>query len=204
MNGHLQSVKPMTPRPRTVSDGQILDAAGRVIGALGPARFTLADVAAEVGLSPATLVQRFGSKRGLMLALAESSVAFVDACFAEIRATHRSPLDALCTAAAHMANMVGSPEEMANHLAFLQIDLSDPDFHGLALASHRGMVAGYRTLLDEAIAAGELAPCDSARLARAVAAISGGSLIAWAIVREGEGGAFVREDLETLLDAYRS
>ncbi len=34
----------------------------------GPSRFTLADVADAVGLSPATLVQRFGSKRGLLLA----------------------------------------------------------------------------------------------------------------------------------------
>ena len=47
----------MTPRPRTIPDEAILEATGRVIGQLGPARFTLADVATEVGLSPATLVE---------------------------------------------------------------------------------------------------------------------------------------------------
>ena len=50
----------MSPRPRTVSDVDILIAAHRVISRLGPARFTLADVAKESRLSPATLVQRFG------------------------------------------------------------------------------------------------------------------------------------------------
>src|SRR5215218_7030471 len=115
----------MTPRPRTVPDEDILAATGRIIGRLGPSRFTLADVAREVGLSPATLVQRFGSKRGLMLALAGSAVEFVDACFATLRAAHPdSPLEALLAGATDMARHVASPEEMANHLAFLQLDLS--------------------------------------------------------------------------------
>ena len=193
----------MTPRPRTVSDAQILEAAGRVIGRLGPSRFTLADVAADVGLAAATLVQRFGSKRGLMLALAASAVDSVDACFAAIRAAHRSPLAALRAAATHMASMVESPESLANHLAFLQLDLSDPEFHAHALANHRRTEAGYRALLDDAVAAGELTPVDTARLARAVSAVGGGSLIAWAIVREGAVAAFVRADVDTLLAAYR-
>ena len=71
----------MSPRPRTVPDEQILGAAHRAMSRLGPARWTLAEVAKEAGLSPATLVQRFGSKRGLMLALWAAAVDGVDACF---------------------------------------------------------------------------------------------------------------------------
>jgi AcrR family transcriptional regulator len=193
----------MTPRPRTVADEDILEATGRIIGQLGPTRFTLADVADEVGLSPATLVQRFGSKRGLLLALAGSSVAYVDACFAAIRAESSSPLEALLTSATHMARMVESPESLANHLAFLQIDLSDPEFHKLASENARLIVAGYKALIDDAITAGELQPTDTARLARAVDAMSGGSLIAWAISRQGNVVDHVRADLATLLAPYR-
>jgi AcrR family transcriptional regulator len=192
----------MSPRPRTVPDERILAATGRIIGRLGPARFTLADVAREVGLAPATLVQRFGSKRGLLLALAASSIEFVDACFAQIRAEHPSPLAALRVAATHMAGMVESPESLANHLAFLQLDLSDPEFHALALDNHRRLERGYRALLDDAVAAGELAPCDTARLARAVGAMAGGSLIGWAIARDGDVVSHVRADVETLLAPY--
>jgi AcrR family transcriptional regulator len=190
-------------RPRTVSDADILNAAGRAIIRLGPVKLTLADVAREVGLAPATLVQRFGSKRGLLLALAESAAASVGDCFAAVRAAHPKPLEALIAAATEMTRHIQSPEEMANHLAFLQIDLSDPDFHRLMLSSSQRIEAGYRALLDEAVAAGELTPCDTARLARAVGALSGGSLLGWAVHRRGTADAWVRDDLATLLDRYR-
>ena len=58
----------MSPRPRTVSDEHIFVATGLAITRLGPTRLTLADVASEVGLSAAALVQRFGSKRQLLVA----------------------------------------------------------------------------------------------------------------------------------------
>ena len=193
----------MAPRPRTIDDAAILDAAGRIITRHGPGKFTLADVADEVGLSAATLVQRFGSKRGLMLALARSARDSVDACFDAVRAAHRSPLAALLAAATEMTRYVNSPEEMANHLAFLQTDLSDPDFYAVMLDNARLIVAGYRRLLDEAVAARELVPCDTARLARAVDAVAGGSLIGWAVYREGTAESWVRYDLETLLASYR-
>ena len=194
----------MSPRPRTVSDTDILIATHRVISRVGPARFTLSDVARESGLSPATLVQRFGSKRGLLLALAEMAKDSVGACFDAVRSGHRSPLDALLAAATEMTRQVKSPEELANGLAFLQIDLSDPDFHALALENARRIEAGYRDLLDAAVEAGELRPCDTLHLARTVGAVSGGSLIAWAIQREGTAEAWVRADLNTLLAPYRT
>jgi AcrR family transcriptional regulator len=193
----------MAPRPRTASDTEILEATGRAIARLGPARLTLAAVAQEVGLSPATLVQRFGSKRGLLLALAKEAVAGVEGCFAAVRAAHPSPLDALLAAATEMTRHTQTAEEMANHLAFLQIDLCDPDFHRLTLESSRRILAGYRALLDEAVAARALVRCDTTRLSRAVGALAGGSLIAWAIHREGTAEDWVRADLAALLDPYR-
>ena len=193
----------MAPRPRTIDDAGILEAAGRIIVRLGPGKFTLADVAAEVGLSAAALVRRFGSKRGLMLALARSARDSVDACFDMVRVSHRSPLASLLAAATEMTRYVNSPEEMSNHLAFLQTDLSDPDFYAVMLENARRILDGYRRLLDEAVAARELVPCDTARLARAVDAVAGGSLIGWAVYRQGTAEAWVRHDLDTLLEPYR-
>jgi AcrR family transcriptional regulator len=185
-------------------DAQILGAAVRAMTRLGPARLTLAAVAQEAGLSPATLVQRFGSKRGLMLALWADAVEGVDACFEMLRPAHASPLAALLAAATEMSRHTKSPEEMANHLAFLQIDLSDPEFNRHMLVMSQRTEAGYRALLDEAITAGEIVRCDTARLARAIGAIAGGSLIGWAVYRRGPAEAWVRDDLETLLAPYRS
>jgi AcrR family transcriptional regulator len=194
----------VTPRPRTVTDDEILSATARAMSKVPPTRFTLADVAREVGLAPATLVQRFGSKRGLLLALSSQSAASMDACFDAVRQAHASPLEALLSAATEMARFSATPEELANSLAYLQIDLSDPDFHRHILDSSRAMQRGYRALLEDAVAAGELTPCDTKRLARAVEAVAAGSLIGWAIHRSGKAEAWVRQDLETVLSPYRA
>lgn len=49
-------------RPKLRSDDEVLDAANTVLKRLGPIDFTLNDVALEVGLSRAALIQRFTNK----------------------------------------------------------------------------------------------------------------------------------------------
>src|SRR5436305_9665918 len=98
-----------------------------------------------------------------------------------------------------MASLCPSPEALANNLAFLEIDLTDPEFHRLALRNSRQTLAGYRVLLDDAVAAGEIARCNTARMARALSAMAGGSLLIWAILREGTVTKWLRADIATLL-----
>jgi AcrR family transcriptional regulator len=190
-------------RKRTTPDADVLAAAGRVISRLGPARFTLADVAAESGLAPATLLQRFGSKRGLLLAFAKMGEDSVAECFTELRRAHSSALATLFAAVEEMSAHAQTPEAMANSLTFLQIHLTDPDFHRLAVESTRAIVAGLRKLLDEAVSARELVRCDTARLARVIDALRYGSMLTWAIHREGSVGAWLRADLRMLLAPLR-
>ena len=188
----------MSPRPRATSDEHILMATYRVVSRLGP-NLTLADVAKEAGVSPATLVQRFGSKRGLLLAFASAGSGTLGDEFDQIRKKHRSPVAAVYATAECMAAMAATPETLSNSLAFLQMDLTDPDFHKHALAHSRAMDAEMKRLLDEAVAAGELMPCNTARLSRAVQAMMGGSLLQWAIDRDGTAAGRLREDVEMLL-----
>lgn len=193
----------MSPRPRTVIDEDIIAAAAKVIGRVGPGKLTLVDVGKEIGLSAATLVQRFGSKRGLLLAMATSAAESMDACFDMVRAAHPSPLAAVVAAATDITRYFDTPEEVANHLSFLQMDLSDPDFHRLMVISSRKTLEGYRRLLREAVDAGELVACDTQRLARAITAIGGGSLIQWAVFRQGTAVSWVRDDIDAVLEPYR-
>ena len=193
----------MSPRPRTASDQDILMAAFRAIARLGPARLTLADVANDVGVSPAALVQRFGSKRALLLAAAADAAGGGQYIFPGLRARHRRPIDALIGLADCMAVMGTTPEAIANNMTFLQIDLKDDEFHGHALAASEGMRNGIRALIREAVAAGELVRCDASRLAHAVHATINGSVLNWAVHREGPLVAFVRRDLSTVLAPFR-
>jgi AcrR family transcriptional regulator len=194
----------MSPRPRTVSDEHVLHATQRVMSRLGPTRLTLAAVAREAGLAAPTLVQRFGSKRGLMRALWASALQGLDGCVDAPLAATRSAVDALVDAATMMARGTKSAEEMANSLAFLQIDLTDPEFYPHMLTLSEQTEAGYRALLDEAVRRRELVKCDTARLARAVNAMAGGSLVAWGVFRKGNAERWVRADLETLIQPYRA
>ena len=190
------------PRPRTVSDADIVAGTVRAISRVGPVALTLADVGREVGLSPATLVQRFGSKRGLLLTLVADAATATRQGFAALRAAAKSPLGAVREYAVCLAGMAKSPAALANHLAFLQIDLTDPDFHRHALAQSRVVRAELRSLLDAAVEAGELRPTDTRALARLVHVTLNGSLLAWAIHRDGTAVRWLARDLAALLAPY--
>src|SRR5208337_3534196 len=100
----------MCPRPRETSDDAILEATAQAIARYGPVRLTLAHVATELGIAPATLMQRFGSKRGLLLALAKLGTASTEREYAAIRRAHPSPLAGLFAMADCMAGMAPTPE----------------------------------------------------------------------------------------------
>lgn len=192
----------MSPRPRQASDEDILRAAFRAIARLGPARLTLVDVAREAGVTAAALVQRFGSKRALLLAAAADAATGSDYIFPALRARHRSPLAALLGMAECLRLMGTTPDAVANTLAFVQLDLTDSDFHRHARAGSTRMHDGLRALVKDAIGAGELRRCDAGRLAWALLAAINGSLLNWAVQREGELSVWIRRDLKTVLEPY--
>ncbi len=203
----------MAGRPRTQSDEDILAGTVRVLSRIGPAKLTLAEVASEVGLSPATLVQRFGSKRGLLLALASEGAAHAGTAFSQaldsVAREGASPLGLLTRVLCDTAREFESPEALAHHLAVLQLDLSDPDFHRHALTYFQAQRAGIQALLEAALEARELAPApgtrlDTAALARAIQTTVQGSFLSWAVYREGEVVPWLQADLEHLLRPYRA
>jgi AcrR family transcriptional regulator len=192
----------MSPRPRTVSDEDIIAAAERIVGRAGSAALTLADVGAEARLSPATIVQRFGSKRGLLLALAAASAQRVEAAFAQARAEFDSPVAALIAAASAVAHIVGAPSELASQLTFLQADPDDEEFRSHGVEHAKRARAGYRKLVEEALHDGELAGVGADELAGAIESIATGALLSWAIHREGDAATAVQRDVTTLLRGY--
>jgi len=193
----------VTPRPRETSDAEILSATMQVMARLSPARFTLAEVAKEVGVAPATLIQRFGTKRELLLAACRSGIEALDEQFAAARVKYRSPLAALLELMVECTSFAATPEAMANGLAYLQIDITDPDFRTLALEQSVRMQREIKKMLDEALQERELVECDTAKLARLLHAAYGGSMLGWAIRNKGTLATWVRTDLEAILMPYR-
>ena len=192
----------MSPRPRETSDEQILAATARVMQRRSPTQLTLADVAKEAGVVPATLIQRFGTKRGLLLAMCRTAPGAVPQQFAAARAKYKSPLKALIELYVECSSFAPTPQAVANGLAYLQIDLTDPDFHAITLAQFSALRQETQNLLDAAVAARELRPCDTVALARLIQHLNGGAMLSWAVYRQGSVGAWVRRELEALLANY--
>jgi len=185
-------------RPRTVSDDDVAAATGRALHRHGLAGTTLAAVAREVGITPAGLVQRFGSKRDLLLAFAARAEGATRASFAAARTDAASPLGALHCALESLTAGVQDRAGLARSLGFLQLDLTDEAFRALAAANARRARAEVEALLLEAVAAGELsADVDTAALARAVYVAYNGVLVLWALLDESP----LPDELRTAVDA---
>jgi len=190
-------------RPRLVSDDVILDATRQVLAELGPVKLTLAAVGSRVGLAAPTLVQRFGSKRGLLLASAARSPVMVLRAVEEAEARNTSPLatlrDFALTAVAHIKHR----EELGNGLGFVQLDVADPEFRKHALAHSAAIVDSCARLYRAAQDAGELrADADVPALARHTLVCFNGALQVWAVNGWGSLSDFLSEQLDLMLAPY--
>lgn len=190
------------PRPRTITNDQVLAGVAAAVAEMGPIRLTLADVARHASVSTGVLVQRYGSKRNLLLAFCGQQGTLLDAMR---QAYEQAPdsVSGLIEAVAVSAGTDISLEEFANHLAFLHLELADPEFRAV-LAEHstavRDELAHY---LAEAVAAKQLVVDDVAALVAAVDSIRNGTQLTWAMRPEGALGDALRRDLNTLFRPLR-
>ncbi|WP_436492942.1 TetR/AcrR family transcriptional regulator [Actinokineospora sp. HUAS TT18] len=188
-------------RPRTITDQRLLDAAGEVIGRVGPG-FTLAQVAAAAQVSVGTVAQRFGSKAGLLRALTTHWTARVAD---EMRATalaEGSPVDGLRAAAVVTHLGLGDAETAANHLGQLGMDLVDPVLRGLLGEHYAAMEAELCAAVERALPDLPRAPLPE-RAARVLLAVVNGVSMDWSIRPVGALGDRLTEDVDAVIDGWR-
>jgi AcrR family transcriptional regulator len=190
----------MSPRLRKAEDADVFSAMVRVMMRVGPAELTLAAIAKEAGITAGALVQRFGSKRELMLAHARYAAATLDIGFGPSFTRTESPLSAIMECAEEFAKLAQSPRAALRNLAYLQRDLADPTLRRNLLRLHRAARRYYEQVIADAIGAGQLrAGTDIAVLARTIEVTLGGSFLAWALYREGVASIWLRNDLNAVL-----
>ena len=175
----------------------------RVMQRRGPAELTLREIASEAGVTAGALVQRFGSKRAMLLAHARYAAATGDVGVTVPRPRTSSPLEALRSVTAMYAQLAGSPRAAVRNFAYLLNDLADPALRRHLLRLSRAARVWYEQLLRDAVAAGELrADSDARALARLIELTLRGSLLCWTLYREGSAADWLREDLDTMLEPY--
>jgi AcrR family transcriptional regulator len=193
----------VSPRPKKVTNEDLFGAAPAVMTRVGPGELTLGAIAAAAGVTPAVIVQRFGSKRRLLLALAERSARATDSFFAELARQHQSPLAAIRAYSVCMADLAASPPAFARSLAYLQLDLMDREFRRHLLNQAHATHNALRRLIEAAREQRELSQgVRPVRLARTIEAVIGGSLLAWAVYRRGSAARWIRTDVDAVLAPY--
>lgn len=178
------------PRPRTVSDEALLDAALDIVHRSGPAALSFSTLAGAVGLAGSTIVQRFGSKAALLHAALAHAWDRLDAETA-------AAIDAASDDAAGVIDMLVAltgqyeTDDFADQLLVLREDLRDPKLR------RRGQ--HWIELLAAAIDERVGAAASDGRLGELVVAQWQGTLTVWGFTHGGPLADMVRRSLETLL-----
>ena len=179
------------PRTKLKSDDEVLDVAARVMRSRGPDDFTLADVAAEAGIAPSTLIQRFGDKHGLVVRAARrENLRFAAILDDAPRATG---VEAVVDLFWSLTPGEDDEAALADQLLWLRQDLRDPELNGLARERF--------VMLREALAA-RLPPLRMSEdfALRLLVAQWQGALVQWGVEPQGGLGDYVAESLAAWLE----
>lgn len=182
------------PRPRTVSDVDLLDGALRVMRRTGPDGVTFQSVASETGLAAATLVQRFGSKADLLRAVLLRAWDHLDeateAADVTAPATVRGSVEFLVALSADYGE--GDPYDEG--LLVLREDMRDPMLRRRGVAWEKRLIAAVGR---------RLGPKGRPRhdLGRLMVAQWQGAILWWGFRRDGRLPSAVRSALLVWLKA---
>ncbi|GLS32355.1 transcriptional regulator, TetR family [Mesorhizobium albiziae] len=176
------------PRKKTLSDTDLLDRVLTLMRRSGPQGVTFAAAASETGLSGPTLVQRFGTRDGLLHAALLRAWDLLDERTETAIATQpKTPAGAVATLVT-LSGDFGSGENYAEGLLVLREDLRNPELRA------RGDKWGKRL----ADALGQcFADASGARpdLGRLLAGQWQGALLWWGFSRNGIPAEAVKQDL---------
>lgn len=179
------------PRPKLHTDNAILDATRAVIKQKGPATFTLNDVANQVGISRAALIQRFENRDTLLRCAMERSVTATEE-FLSLQAIEVGP-QKLWVFLQKLCEILGGGEHFEVHLQIAWVEAQNPDLREIALKRN--------SLVESAIFARFPAdyPQDAKASARMLQAMLSGATTQWLLNREGRLDIYVLRVLQRLL-----
>ncbi len=174
-------------RRKQVSDGRVLERALAVLADGGRERFTLARVAGAAGVSAPTLLQRFQTRSGLLLA-----------AFAYANALLRPWLDArqdldIPALLGELSAGFGGRQPFGDHLTFLREGLADADLSALARARMTMIHGALIARLDGR-------PADRAATAALIESHWHGAVLTWAIRPQGRLSTYVERSLREMMN----
>lgn len=180
------------PRPKTMSDEEVLAAALAIMHAGGPEGLTFAALAAATGLSASTLVQRFENKQNLVQRTLLRAWDCLDQLTAELSATLPKTSSGAIDLLVGLSGDYGGIEAYADGLRVLREDLRDPLLRARGTKWRDALAAA----LDERLA-GTAGP--SAGIGLLMASHWQGALLWWSFDPQVPVADFVRQSLRQFI-----
>jgi AcrR family transcriptional regulator len=183
------------PRPKTLPDEEVLDAALAIMRKGGPEGLTFAALSAACGLSASTLVQRFETKTRLTQAALLQAWDRLDRQTAGLAAATPKTPEGAVTLLVGLSGDYGGIESYADDLLILREDLRDPVL--------RARGAGWRDVLSAALDERfEGVPAAPAGIGLMIAAQWQGALLWWSFDPQMPVAVFVKQSLERFVAAF--
>ncbi len=164
------------PRPKTISDEEVLGAAVEVMARSGMI-FTMSDVARHVGLSRATLIQRFGDRDSILRKIAEHEVEATRSWLDGLPSLEGA--DALWQFLELIVSSMGQGEGFSARVQIAAFESRDPRLRSLAEKRY--------ALIQNAIAARLPNNAERLETAKHLHAIIAGATMQWVVTDGSEG-----------------
>ena len=182
------------PRPKILSDEDVLAVAHRLIHEVGPEALTFARLAEASALSASTLVQRFKSKAGLIQSTLLYAWDHLDAKTATLAAEMpRNPGGAVDLLVA-LSRSYGEIEDYANGLLVLREDIRDPVLRARGRTWKRSLSSALEACFADL-------PGTPPGIGLLLASHWQGSLLWWSFDPRGRVERFVEDSLLGFIDA---
>jgi AcrR family transcriptional regulator len=192
MNDHSFILEIAVPRNRSIPDDVVLSTALDLVHRHGPAALSFGSLAGQVGLAGSTLVQRFGSRAGLLQRVLLHAWDLLDAETARADSAAGPGISGVVDLLVDLSGEYAE-DDFADQLLVLREDLRDP----VLRARGEVWIDTLAAMIDRRIAA---RPGDRPALGRLVVAHWQGTLTTWSFTRPGPLADTVRGALTDLLE----
>jgi AcrR family transcriptional regulator len=175
------------PRTKKVGDSIILKMILEVIAKEGATTFSLEDLSKKTGLSPATLLQRFGSKRNILHKAIELANQDLKNNLTNRSVIDKSPLKEIINVYLELSMPFSNPIDVARGLDILKLDITEKRLNRLTkkyFELRRNKITSLVTLAQKQ---GEIAfDFHIADLVWNLECLWQGSIMLWALTQKGK------------------
>ena len=184
------------PRKKIITDNTILRIVFDVILKMGVYEFNLKDLSKKTGLSPATLIQRFGSKKNILFEAIKLAKQNLKKDLTKIDLRHISPTQEIINIYLEPVNLIKTPENVAKTLDLIKLDIREKKLNKLMREYFNIRRKKIQPLIIAAQKKKELSSSlNVSKLISNLEAIWHGSIILWALIGKNTAHEWLKEEL---------